>query len=384
VSVVDHSTAGTRIRFEVRDTGIGIEPARIERMFEAFSQAEASTTRRFGGTGLGLAISRELVELMGGTIGATSEPGEGSVFWFEIPFKKAQTDVGLPGSLDDLKGLRVLVADGNSTNRRVFEAYIESWGMRTAAAADATDALARLYRAASSDDPFDIVLLDYALPGANGIELAQEIAAAPALRRTRTILLMAPGQISPEDPSGAIKQRLSKPLRQSRLLDAISAVVSLPRPAFEPSVGATNGAAADASPSGHRILVAEDQSVNWKLVDRLLQKRGHQTENAGDGASALEKLESGHFDLVLMDCQMPVLDGYEATRELRRREAAENRGHIPVLAMTASAMEGDRERCVAAGMDDYLAKPITAEALDDLLDRWLPNRVASGTGGPNP
>jgi signal transduction histidine kinase/CheY-like chemotaxis protein len=381
VGVVDTTKRGPRIRFEIRDTGIGIEPDRIERMFDPFSQAEASTTRRFGGTGLGLSISRELTELMGGKIGGASAPGQGSTFWFEIPFEAATAEPASPSAIDELIGLRVLVADENSTNRRVFEAYVESGGMRTAAAADATDALARLHRAASSGDPFDVVLLDYGLPGANGVELAHEIMGAPALRATRVILLTSSGQVPEEDPTGSVTRRLVKPLRQSRLLDAISAVMSVPGPVADVTEDAEDEhAEAAESPSGYRILVAEDQAVNWKLVDRLLHKRGHQAVNATDGQSALQKLGSDQFDLVLMDCQMPTLDGYETTLELRRREAAENRGHVPVVAMTASAMDGDRERCLAAGMDDYLAKPISSEKLDQLLDRWLPARSVNGAG----
>jgi signal transduction histidine kinase/CheY-like chemotaxis protein len=379
VSVVEKSPQGARVRFQVRDTGIGIEPQAIEHMFEAFSQAESTTTRRFGGTGLGLSISRELTELMGGTIGATSEPGHGSTFWFEIPFVSAEIDFGPRVPLDELTDLRVLVADGNSTNRRVFEAYLESWGMRTAAAADATDALARLHRAAKGGDPFEVVLMDYSLPGANGVELAQELTASPALHDTRVILLTSSGQIPADDPSGSIKRRLIKPLRQSRLLDAITAVMSAPGLSsglrIDPLV--SEAVPAEAA-GGGRILVAEDQTVNWRLIDRLLAKRGHEAVNATDGRSALQKLETDHFDLVLMDCQMPLLDGYETTRELRRREVAENRSRVPVIAMTASAMEGDREACLESGMDDYLAKPITAEKLDELLQRWLPEQVTNG------
>jgi CheY-like chemotaxis protein len=326
---------------------------------------------------------------MGGTIGATSEPGSGSNFWFEIPFHQPTAEVAAAAPLGDLIGLRVLVADGNSTNRRVFESYVESWGMRTAAAADATDALARLHRAASGGDAFHIALLDYGLPGANGVELAHEIASAPALHRTRVILLTASGQVPPEDPSGSVNGRVVKPVRQSRLLDTIASVMSVSLADSVPGVaGERREQVADANgsptapPSGYRILVAEDQSVNWKLVDRLLEKRGHEAVNAADGESALKRLESEHYDLVLMDCQMPLLDGYETTRELRRREAAQNRSRVPIVAMTASAMQGDRERCLEAGMDDYLAKPITAERLDELLDRWLPVRVASGAATP--
>jgi CheY-like chemotaxis protein len=375
VCVVNREHPGVTVRFEVRDTGIGIARDRIDRMFDAFSQADAKTTRMFGGTGLGLAISRELTNLMGGSIGAESEPGRGSTFWFELPFTLAEGQVEGPAAATDVHGLHVLVVDDNATNRRILEAYVAAWRMRPAVVADAREAIDELQRSVEHGDPFDVALLDFNLPGANGLELAERIAATPALRNTRLILLSSTGQLHDESSERRVGYHLTKPVRQSRLLDAIGAVmaggdvrreqpVREEAPGTEPNQGGAGR---------HRVLVAEDQRTNWMLIERLLARRGLSAVNATDGRDVLAKLESDGYDLVLMDCQMPVLDGYDAAREIRRREDAEHRAHVPIVAMTASAMEGDRERCLAAGMDDYIPKPVDSDKLDQLLRRWLPD-----------
>jgi signal transduction histidine kinase/DNA-binding response OmpR family regulator len=372
VTVARRTDAAIRLRFEVRDTGIGIPPEQIGRMFEAFSQEDVGTTRMFGGTGLGLAISRELTRLMGGSIGAESEPGKGSTFWFELPFAVSDGQVQPPVPMAELEGRHVLVVDDNATNRRVFEAYVSSWGMRAVVAADAGEALSELQHALEAGDPFDVVLLDFNMPGENGLELSRRIAATPGLHSTPLILLTSTGELRDERPTRGISYQLTKPVRQSRLLDAIRTSMTAgadgrgPAPSPTPTVQA-----ADARPGSFRILVAEDQGTNWMLIERLLAKRGHAAVNATDGQDVLSQVESERFDLILMDCQMPLLDGYDAAREIRRREAAEQRPRIPIVAMTASAMRGDRERCLAAGMDDYIAKPIDSDKLDQLLARWL-------------
>jgi signal transduction histidine kinase/DNA-binding response OmpR family regulator len=371
-----HARAQVRVRFEVRDTGIGIAQDRIHRMFEAFSQADVGTTRMFGGTGLGLAISRELTRLMGGSIGADSEPGKGSTFWFELPFTPHDTALQPPLPVAELRGLRVLVVDDNATNRRIFEAYLASWGMRPAVATDAREALAELQRSLQQGEPFELALLDFNMPGDNGLELARRVNASPGLRSTRLILLTSSGQMHGEDPFRHVSHHLTKPVRQSRLLDAICTVMAITTDRTQqsaPAMPREPAEPAEPASDGRRILVAEDQRVNWMLIERLMSKRGHHVVNATDGRDALEKLDSDHYDLVLMDCQMPVLDGYDTTREIRRREAAGQRSHVPIVAMTASAMAGDRERCLAAGMDDYVTKPIDAEKLDHALTRWLPS-----------
>ena len=360
--------------FEVRDTGIGIAPDRIEALFDPFSQADAGTTRRFGGTGLGLTIARELTELMGGTIGATSELGVGSSFRFSIPFGAAEADVPSPVPAGELGRLRVLVVDDNATNRRIFEAYVASWGMRPDVAGDAAAALSLLYEAAEAADPYDVALLDYNMPGQDGLELARQITASPALSRTRLILLPSSGHGPTDDPATGIRAHLTKPIRQSRLLDAITAVMAHGS-GSRPGHDAEEPERFPTPRTGHRVLVAEDQDVNWKLIERLLAKRGHVAVKAANGREVVNMVIASRYDLVLMDCQMPVLDGYDAAREIRLREAqsAESRdAPIPIVAMTANVMHGDRDKCLAAGMNDYLAKPINPDVLDRTLARWLP------------
>jgi two-component system, sensor histidine kinase and response regulator len=401
------------VEFAVHDSGIGIEPERVGRLFEPFTQAEVGTTRMFGGTGLGLAISRELSRLMGGSISATSELGKGSTFRFEIPFEPARAPLPEPVPAAALNGLRILVVDDNAANRRVFQEYVGTWGMRAIATAGSHDALAALRDAVRSGDPFEIALLDANLDGESGVELAGEIKSSPALAGTRLILLSS--SIGPEagDRATGISSRLTKPVRQSRLLDAITAAIAREHPAAAgrqvgagttPAPPREAGAKTEAVPkteaappaggrragaSGRRILVAEDHEVNWMLIERMLAIRGHQADNAANGQLALEMLAATAYDMVLMDCQMPRLDGYTATAEVRRREAAAGARRVPIVAMTANVMRGERERCLEAGMDDYLSKPVRPGALDKVLDQWLseavpaadPVRVAADADG---
>jgi two-component system, sensor histidine kinase and response regulator len=380
VSLVEHTDHAIRIRFEVRDTGIGIPPERIADLFEPFTQAEAGTTREFGGTGLGLAISLELTRLMGGTIEAESELGSGSTFRFEIPFARARQQPRAAVPAAELRGLHVLVVDDNPTNRRVFEAYLASWGMRPVVARDAVEALAELERAVKSSDPIDLALLDLNMPAMNGLELARRISSSSPLRHTRLILLTSSLQLDADEPSSGISYHLTKPVRQSRLLDAISAAMAIdlegdrrPAPARSP-----RGTGSASRRPGARILVAEDQQVNWMLIERMLEKSGYAAANAIDGRQVLEMLESEHYDLLFLDVHMPVLDGYATAREIRRREAAAHEDPLPIVAMTANAMLGDRERCLAAGMSDYIAKPISTDVLAETLTRWLPPAESDG------
>jgi two-component system, sensor histidine kinase and response regulator len=373
VSLIGQTDTTIRVRFEVRDTGIGIAPERIDHLYEPFIQAEEGTTREFGGTGLGLAISRELTSLMGGTMEAESEPGKGSTFRFEIPFAPAQARLPAPVPAVELHGLHVLVVDDNETNRRVFEAYVASWGMRPEVAAEALSALALLHRAAEKGDPFDVALLDLNMPGENGLDLARRIKASAGLRQTRVILLTSSLQPESDEQSSGISYHLTKPVRQSRLLDAISVAMAIEMHNGHGPAGEEPGLKRDrvAPLASARILVAEDQPVNWMLVERMLRRRGHSAANATDGRRVLEMLAADSYDLIFMDCHMPVLDGYDTTREIRRREATGAGEHVPIVAMTADAMQGDRERCLAVGMDDYMAKPISLDAVDEMLARWL-------------
>jgi two-component system, sensor histidine kinase and response regulator len=372
VSMTTRTDETVRVCFEVRDTGIGVAPDRIAALFDPFAQADAGTTRQFGGTGLGLTISRELTQLMAGTITADSEPGTGSSFRVEIPFAPAEAEVRARIPANELGGLRVLIVDDNATNRRIFEAYVASWGMRPDVAHDAETALAQLQQAAQTADPYDVALLDHNMPGENGLDLAKRITASPTLGRARLILLTSSGQIATDDPTTGIRYQLTKPVRQSRLLDAISAAMALHADSAQPPPHHAPGPSQPPPVyTSGRVLVAEDQSVNWRLIERTLSKRGHSAVNATDGREVIEMLEHQRYDLILMDCHMPVLDGYDTAREIRRREATEQRGRVPIIAMTANAMLGDRDKCLAAGMDDYIAKPVSTDILDAKLAQWL-------------
>jgi signal transduction histidine kinase len=383
VSLVERDPDAARVRFEVRDSGMGIEPERIGHLFEPFTQAEAGTTRKFGGTGLGLAISRELTQLMGGTISGESALGQGSTFSFEIPFEVVGGAPAAPPRPPELEGVRVLIVDDNAGTRRVLESYAAGWGMRPLSVAGAYNALVALRGGVRAGDPFPVALLDQHLGDDNGLDLARQITADPEIRFTRLVLMTSSAAGRVDDPAYGISGRVGKPIKRARLLAALSE-----------EVGAA-GSVADAAeeqdevPAGvrsGRVLVAEDHDVNWMLIERMLAGRGHEAIRAIDGDHVLELVEHDSFDLVFMDCQMPRRDGFDATRELRERERRQGDGrgggtsvpHLPVVAMTAGALAGTRERCLEAGMDDYMVKPISAERLDEILARYLGEAVGPG------
>ena len=388
---VGESDGVVRVRFEVRDTGIGIDGDRLTALFEPFTQAEAGTTRKYGGTGLGLAISRELTELMGGTIGAHSEPGAGSTFSFELPFSASIAGVPAAGAAPALDGVRALVLDDNETNRRIFAAYVEGAGMRPTAVATVADGLASLRTATTEGDPFGIALIDLNLAGESGLTFAREVRSDPDLPDLDLILLTSSAGSRADDPPLGIRRRLTKPVRRARLLEVIGEVLGENGAVDRPLTGeVTDSSGADgagpepvptaieARPAA-RILVAEDHDVNWMLIERMLSTRGHTVERARDGEEVLALAGTAHYDLVLMDCQMPGRDGFDTTRALRRREVGADAAHlagavthVPIVAMTASAMADTRARCLEAGMDDFVAKPISPQMLDAMLERWLP------------
>ncbi|MGK2933368.1 MAG: response regulator [Solirubrobacterales bacterium] len=361
------SAMGSHIKMCVRDTGIGIEPEALKTLFDAFTQADVSTTRKFGGSGLGLAISFELARLMGGSITVESEPGTGSTFTLELPFGEPMGETERPAARAELRGLKVLIADPDKTGRGILDSYTTAWGMRAETAADAGTAMDLLHDAAVSGSPFDLILLDAELDTSSSGTVSERIAASPSLRAMKTIKLTASRTQAAQESDEEGVTYLPKPISQSRLLDTIASAIH-----GDSETTARSASLNSWTPGTGRILMAEDNEINQFFLSEVLAGKGYSFEIANNGAEALEKLQNdGTFDLVLMDCQMPELDGYDATRKLRIREVDENLPHMPVIAMTAHAMEGDREKCIAAGMDDYLAKPLQVEELDRVLGEWL-------------
>jgi two-component system, sensor histidine kinase and response regulator len=380
VRVVKESEPGDEqvVKVSVTDTGVGIPAEAQKRLFQAFSQADGSTTRRYGGTGLGLVISKQIVESMGGTIGMSSEAGRGSTFWFTVTL---QRQVVRPSARSGtLSGVRVLIVDDNETNRRILHHQLSTWGMKDEEAAGAEDALDRLRRGVVAGEPFQIAVLDMQMPGMDGVGLARAIRGDDRLRELRLVLLSSIGERI--DPAvlhdTRIAAALTKPVKQSSLFDCLVDVMSGRASADDDTRGAAAPAEAARKTRRGRILVAEDNPINREVATAMLDEIGFEWDVAATGREALDALSRRPYDAVLMDCQMPELDGYEATAELRRREGAGRR--TPVIAMTAHALAGDRERCLAAGMDDYLSKPVYLDELRARLDRW----TAASTATPEP
>ncbi len=359
------------VLFEVSDTGIGMTQDQRSRLFEPFTQADASTTRRYGGTGLGLAISKQLVLMMGGEISVRSEPGVGSTFWFTTNLeKRPEGERQAPAIRTGLRGMRVLVVDDHETNRRILHKQITSWGMNDGMAEDGEEALALLRAAAGRGEPYDLAVLDMQMPGMDGIQLARAIGDDPTIPSTRLVLLTSIGlNINEEARLAGVGVVLSKPVRQSQLYDALATVMGTSAEA-RPSRGGSGSHADPELQAGH-VLLAEDYPVNRMVAIAMLERSGYRVDAVANGREAVEALSGVPYAAVLMDVQMPVMDGYEATVEIRRREGPGRR--TPIIAMTANAMQGDREKALEAGMDDYLAKPVRREDLDAVLGRWIPS-----------
>jgi CheY-like chemotaxis protein len=374
VTAVEEIEKETLLRVEVNDTGIGIPLEAQGRLFEAFTQADSSTTRRYGGTGLGLAIAKQLVTMMGGEIGVISEPGKGSTFWFTARLQKQEP--GAKTSLDakrDLTGLRLLVVDDNATNRKIVHHQIISWGMRNGCVASGPEALEILRREAALGDPYDFAILDFQMPIMDGLALAKIIKADPDLAAMRLVVLTSLGQkLTPEEMrEHGIAACLIKPVRQSELFNCLVNVMSANPPAPRPK-SAPVFVPPPEEHAGVRILIVEDNVVNQKVALQQLRKLGYSADLVANGLEAIEALARIPYSLVLMDCQMPEMDGWEATRKIREGESALNPPRrVPIVAMTADAMQGDREKCLQAGMDDYLAKPVRIDDLRGALDRNL-------------
>ncbi|GAA4428000.1 response regulator [Bremerella cremea] len=379
VKVENDSFSGETImlHFSVRDTGIGIPPAKQSQVFEAFTQADASTTRQYGGTGLGLAISAQLTRMMGGRIWVESDPGKGSTFHFTVRFRRApkQHD-SRPAALDTLYGLRVLVVDDNSTNRLICEEMLYSWGMKPKAVESGNEALVELKRAIDDGAPYQLALVDVMMPEMDGIELVRrlrQVADHPAL----TIMMLSSAD-RPADAQFAaslgVAKYITKPITQSLLLNGISTAMGTARSDQSEDHSLTPDLAKRFIP--RNILLAEDGVVNRKVAQSLLENRGHHVTAVENGQLAVDAYRSGMFDLILMDVQMPVLDGFAATAEIRRLERGSRR-QIPIIALTAHAMKGDRERCLAGGMNDYVSKPFRPQELFTAVESVAPVIVST-------
>ena len=363
------------LRIEIQDTGIGITPAHQANLFQRFVQADSSTTRRFGGTGLGLAISRRLAELMGGAIGVVSTAGEGSIFWITIPFAPAAPPPPPELLNGSLAGRRVLVVDDNATNRKVFHHTLERWHATHAAADSATGALHKLRLAAATGAPYEILLLDHQMPDIDGLELARQICAAPELGRPAMILLTSQGERIPNAQLRPLGIALCefKPISEFRLhetmLRALGSQVSA-----RPAVSAVATRPPTVTNSSPLILVAEDNPVNQKVAMRFLKTIGYAATLVANGQEALDELRRHPYELVFMDVQMPILDGLDATRAIRQAQADGDPSipeNLRIVAMTANALTGDREICLAAGMDDYVAKPLSPDSMLAMLEKYL-------------
>jgi signal transduction histidine kinase/CheY-like chemotaxis protein len=377
VRVASEDSQAVMLRFEVHDTGIGISREARGRLFEAFSQADDSTTRKFGGTGLGLAISRQLVELMGGAIGVDNGAKQGSVFWFTVSFDKRRVDPDAPGGQQHpLSGMRVLVVDEDETTRVALARHLADWELVCEEAASARAALERLASDARAGKPFDAAVLNMELSQSSGLLLAATIKADPLTRPTR-IILLSPERLA-ADPvqrrEAGVAYQLIEPARAADLFACLGTRprgATAPAPQFLPPPQ-TKVERGEGSGRVRRVLLAEDNPVNVEVAKAMLESLGLQAQVAQNGLQALEAARTTRFEAVLMDCQMPVMDGFAATAAIRRDEQEAGRPRtLPVIAITANALQGDREACLAAGMDDYLSKPFTQAELAGVIGRWI-------------
>jgi two-component system sensor histidine kinase/response regulator len=409
-SLVEQTAARAVLRFEVKDTGIGISEEGRKALFFSFSQVDSSSTRRHGGTGLGLAICRQLVELMGGRIGVESQPGRGSTFWFTLPFEKSSAPVA-PTGAGAVAGRRVLLVDGSPSSRDVLLRTLQAWGLEVREVPAGGGALEALRVAAESGAPFDVVVFDLYLPDIDGLALALAIRSSSRLGHPSLVMLTPMGSREEVSRVAGVSACLARPIKQSQLWECLLSLLDPPRaaaPAAGPALAAGEAwdrsesratavdlaapagtdaelarapdarEAAACSVRGQRLLVVDDNPVNLYVALGQLEAHGHFAEVVSSGREALAAMERQSYDMILMDCQMPDLDGFETTEEIRKREGASR--HTIVIAMTAYALEGDREKCLSAGMDDYLSKPIRGAALDRIIQCWLADGPAAPGG----
>ncbi|MEA3416727.1 MAG: response regulator, partial [Thermodesulfobacteriota bacterium] len=367
------------LRFSVRDTGLGIPADKMGMLFQQFTQVDASTTRKFGGTGLGLAISKQLAEMMGGEIGVESVEGQGSEFWFTarlgLRAEAAREETPQPA---EFSGVRVLIIDDNATNREILLTRLGSWGMRPEEAPDGPSGLQALYRALDEGDPFRMAVVDMQMPGMDGEAVGRAVKGDVKIADTRLVMLTSLGVRGDAKRLQEIgfAAYATKPVRHEEFKGVLSQALSsgadgAPRPI------ATRHTAREALPDfayrKARILLAEDNIVNQQVAIGILKKLGMSAQAVANGIEALKALESIRYDLVFMDCQMPEMDGYEATKQIRNPKSEVRNHDIPIIAMTANAMQGDREKCLEAGMNDYLSKPVDPQALAEMIEKWLPS-----------
>jgi two-component system sensor histidine kinase/response regulator len=397
------------VRFEVTDSGIGIPPEVQARLFQPFTQADSSTSRKYGGTGLGLAISKQLIEQMGGQVGITSQSGQGSTFWCTAQFLKQTTSTLAIVPSAELTGRRVLIVDDNESNRMILHHLVTGWGMVDDLAQDAASAMTLIEQQTAQGISYDVAIVDMVMPGKDGLQLAKELKAHPVGALVRLVILTSlvqRGHAELARQAGFVAY-LTKPARHDQLANCLRTVLGLPclvnsgqpeaTPAPAPAPPLITRHTLAETHSLPRVLVAEDNLINQKLTVRMLEKLGYQSDVVENGRDVLAALERGGYAAILMDCQMPILDGFGATKLIRQREADAQASttvdsptacHIPIMALTANAMSGDRERCLAAGMDDYLTKPIRKEELKGALERWIhtsqPARAMDRGNTPSP
>lgn len=364
------------IRFCVMDTGIGIPQDRMNRLFKSFSQVDGSTTRKFGGTGLGLTISKQLANMMGGRIGVDSEEEKGSSFWFTASLEKQrevrEKKIVIP---EDIRHRRILIVDDNAASRLILQEQLKSWGCRYGAASSGKEALAVLNQAGEEKDPYEIAVIDMQMPEMDGETLGRKIKQDKAISNTILIMMTSMGARGDASRLNDIgfAAYLTKPIKQSQIYDCLVTVLGMKKETSNVrSVAMVTRHSLDEDRKAKtRILLADDNIINQKVAVSIMKKLGYTADAVANGQEAVKALEMISYDIVLMDCQMPVLDGYQATREIRNPNAKVLNPKVPIIAMTANAMKGDREKCIDAGMDDYLAKPVKPQEISDMIEKWI-------------
>jgi signal transduction histidine kinase/CheY-like chemotaxis protein/HPt (histidine-containing phosphotransfer) domain-containing protein len=392
VASLEDDNDTSKVRFSVSDTGIGIKEEDSTKLFEQFTQSDESTTRKYGGTGLGLAISKQLTEMMGGVIGCSGQPDQGSIFWFDLPLEKtSSTRTVKMASAHELRGLRGLIVDDNETNRKLLTHQMTNWEMFSDSVESGIEGLSKLHDAVSAGKPFDLLILDMHMPEMDGLEVARLIKKDPQFHNTRLIMLTSVGirgdaKLARE---AGIKIYLSKPVRMTDLYNCLVDLMEDTQPESDRLI-TQYSLKKESKKFSAKVLLAEDNIVNQKVATGVLHKLGCTVDLAINGIEAVSLMEKNYYDIVFMDCQMPRMDGYEATAEIRKLEnkTKANR-HLPIIALTANALTGDREICIAAGMDDYISKPFSHDRILKVLECWLPDKMSSdalhtqGTGGPS-